>query len=129
MFSALILEICILKEKMRRNSIVLLAKADLTFGISAVFIVVTGLLRMYYFGKGINYYITNPIFVLKFSLFILIGVLSIMPTLQFLKIRKTKTEFEKIKHIKMFKLLIGTELVLLLIIPLLAVLVAKGIGL
>lgn len=129
LFSALIVELSIIKRKMACSNLIILKKADLFFGISAGFTVVTGLFRLYYFGKGEDYYLSNSIFILKFSLFILVGLLSIYPTLQFLKLRKLKTEFIKLKHFKIIRLLLIIELILLLVIPFLAVLIAKGIEL
>ncbi|WBX75759.1 DUF2214 family protein [Tenacibaculum ovolyticum] len=127
LFSALIVEVSIIKRKMTSSHFVILKKADFLFGIFAGLTVISGLLRMYYSGKGEDYYLSNPIFVLKFSLFILAGLLSIYPTLQFLKSGKLKIKVIELKHFKIIILLLRIELILLLIIPFLAVLVTKGI--
>ncbi len=128
LFSTLTVELSIIKKDMTRNSILTFRKTDLFFGIFAGLTILTGLLRMYHFGKGVDYYLSNPLFVLKFSLFILVGLLSIYPTVYFLKIKKSKMETEKIKYFKLILLIIRLELILLLLIPFLGVLVAKGIG-
>ncbi len=111
------------------NDIKILKKADLFFGVFAALTVITGLLRIYYFGKGADYYLSNPIFIAKISLFILVGVISIYPSSQFLKLKNSNKEAQKIKCFKTILFLIKIEFILLLSIPLLAVLVAKGIGL
>jgi len=128
LFAALIVALSLIKIKMKTSHFILLKKADLFFGIFAVTTVITGLFRMYSFGKGKDYYLSSPLFVLKFSLFILVGLLSIYPSLQFLKSGKLKTEFITFKHFKIIKYLLRIELILLLIIPFLAVLVAKGMN-
>lgn len=129
LFSALIVELSIIKEKMTSNHIKILRKANLFFGVFAGLTVVTGLLRMYYFGKGVDYYSSNSIFVVKFSLFIIVGFLSIYPTIQFFKLGKFTSETVGIRRFKNILFIIKLELVLLLLIPFLGVLVAKGIGL
>lgn len=126
LFSALIFELSIIKEKMTSHDFLTLRKADLFFGISAGFTIASGLFRMYYFGKGEEYYLSNPIFILKFSLFIVVGLLSIYPTLQFLKSRNLQIEFVALKYFRTIRFLLIIELILLLIIPFLAILVAKG---
>lgn len=128
LLSALIVELSIIKRKMTKSNFVILKKADLFFGVFAFLTAVTGFLRMCYFGKGEDYYLSNPIFVMKFSLFILAGLLSIYPTIQFLKLGKLKLEFIEFEHFKIILFSLRIELILLLVIPLLAVLVAKGIG-
>ena len=112
---------------MTSSNFVILKKADLFFVIFAGLTVFTGLFRMYYFGKGDDYYLSNPLFVLKFSLFIFIGLVSIYPTIQFVKSGKLKIEFIEFKHFNLIILLLIIKLILLLVIPFLAVLVAKGI--
>jgi putative membrane protein len=112
---------------MTRSNFILLKKADLFFGIFALLTVATGLFRIYYYGKGEDYYLSNLIFVLKVSLFILVGLLSIYPALQFLKSRKLNIETVELKNFRIIRFLFIIEVILLLIIPFLAVLVAKGI--
>ena len=103
--------------------------ADAFFGIFAGFTICSGLLRTFYFGKGSVYYLSNPLFKIKFSLFILVGLISIYPTIIFFKLRKPKVDFIQVKNIKIILILLKIELALLLLIPFLAVLVAKGIEL
>jgi len=128
MFSSLVVELTVLKKEMNRKEAGKLVKADLLFGIFAGLTAIFGLLRMFYYGKGVDYYLINPLFIIKLSAFILVGLLSIYPTITFLKLRKTKREIINLKQHKIIKLLIITEIAMLLIIPLLAVLVANGIG-
>jgi putative membrane protein len=57
-------------------------------GISAGFLLVVGLLRVFFFEKGAAYYFHSHAFMTKFSVFIAVGLLSIIPTLEFLSWRK-----------------------------------------
>ena len=58
-------------------------------GIAAGALFVIGLLRVFYFEKGASYYFHSHAFLTKFSLFVIIGVLSVVPTLEFLSWRDT----------------------------------------
>ena len=62
--------------------------ADAIFGASAGVILVVGLLRVFYFEKGADYYFHNAPFLAKLALFAVIGLLSIIPTRQFLSWRR-----------------------------------------
>ncbi len=127
LFSTLLLSLITLKEKMVRKSLLLLVKADLSFGIFAITTVATGVLRLFFFGKGVDYYLSNPVFIAKITLFILVGVCSVLPTVHFLKMRKSKEEIIEVENFKLIQLILKIELALLLIIPLLGVAVARGI--
>jgi putative membrane protein len=60
-------------------------RVDLVYGISAGLLIVIGLLRVYFFEKGSNYYFHNHLFWMKMALFAIVGLLSIFPTVRFLK--------------------------------------------
>ena len=87
---------------------------------------------MYYFEKGKSFYGTNPYFQAKLALFLVVGLLSIYPTLRFLKWRaQTKQGLAPVlaaNEYKAIMLLLRIELVLLLAIALCASLMARGIG-
>lgn len=117
-----------LKKKMTRSNVLLFSNVDIAFGISALFTVITGLLRVYYFGKGINYYMGNSFFVLKFSLFILVGICSIFPTMHFLKKRKLKNEVIELNYYPLLRFIILLELIIIVILPLLASFMARGVN-
>lgn len=127
MFSSVIVEATILKSEMTKNDIKILSIADLIFGITAGMTIIIGLLRMLHYGKGEDYYLNNPLFVFKLIVFSIIGMLSLYPTLAFRKARKMKKNKIHINNYKTIRLIILFEIILLLIIPLLAVLVANGI--
>jgi putative membrane protein len=58
---------------------------DRWFGIFAGLVLVVGFLRVYYFEKGKAFYFSNPFFNAKLTLFLLVGLLSIYPTIRFIK--------------------------------------------
>lgn len=64
-----------------------LQAADGVLGIAAGVLLVAGLARVFWFEKGAAYYFHSHAFLMKFSLFIIIGLLSIVPTVEFLSWR------------------------------------------
>lgn len=58
---------------------------DLAYGICAGLVLATGFARVLWFGKGAAYYMGNSLFHAKLGLFILVGLLSILPTVVFFK--------------------------------------------
>lgn len=110
-----------------------LQRCDRWYGIFALMVLVVGFLRVYCFEKGSAYYQANPYFRAKLTLFALIGLLSIYPTVRYIKWRPQtrqgaaprigEREYAGI----MFAL--RAELVLLLGMALCASLMARGVGL
>ena len=109
-----------------------LALADLGFGISAGAVLLAGLSRLLWGAKPWALYAHNPVFHTKVALFVAVGLISIWPTRAFLRWRKSaaadasfrvaESEWRRIKRIVLIEMhLIG-------VIPLLAVLMARGIG-
>jgi putative membrane protein len=125
----LVAEHLLLKKEMSRSELDRVALIDGVYGIAAITLLGAGLtLWLGEFGKPALFYTKNWIFLAKLTLYIFIGLFSIYPTVFFLKNRKGKAE-ELLPIPKIIFWLIRLELLLLFIIPLLAGLMAKGIGL
>ena len=60
-------------------------RVDLWYGISAGLLVVVGLLRVFFFEKGASFYVANLMFWIKMALFVVVGLLSIYPTIRYIK--------------------------------------------
>ena len=105
--------------------------SDRWFGVFAMVVLVVGFLRVFYFEKGKAFYASSSFFHAKLGLFVLVGLLSIYPTIRFIKWgAQTKAglapgvsaaEYGRI----MFML--RAELVLLLCVALCASLMARGV--
>lgn len=104
----------------------LLSYIDGAYGISAVIVLLTGLSLWLWLGKPEAFYYINWVFHLKFSIFIVIALLSIYPTLFFIQNRRSQATVVAIPPAVL--ILMRIELALLLPIPLLAILMARGIG-
>lgn len=107
-------------------------RCDRWYGIFAAVILVVGFLRVYRFEKGSDFYLSNPFFFVKVGLFIVIGLLSIYPTVKFLAWRKhTQQNMPPSisdKEFSSISLVLNLELSLLLVLILAASLMAKGIS-
>ena len=79
-FGSLLFERLTLKVGLNRNETISMIIADVVYGLAGVAILVTGILRVKYFGQGGDFYTGNPVFWIKVSLYILVGLLSLYPT-------------------------------------------------
>ena len=109
-----------------------LGRYDAVYGVAAVAVVVTGVLRVIYGAKGYAFYVHNPIFHIKIGLFILVGLMSIVPTINILRWKKqgkTQSDFVPTpSEIAKTRRWVMIESHLIIFIPLAAVLMARGIG-
>ncbi|MCW5912966.1 MAG: DUF2214 family protein [Cyclobacteriaceae bacterium] len=118
----------LLQKNLTRGSIGKIAKIDAVYGIASLTLLTAGLtLWLGEFGKPAIFYSKNWIFHTKLTLFLLIGLLSIYPTVFFIRNRKGNPE-EIIRVPKSVFMLVRLELLLLFIIPLLAGLMSRGVG-
>lgn len=105
---------------------------DIAYGICAGLVLLTGAARVLWFGKGIAYYMGNSLFHAKVGLFILAALLSILPTYVFFNwrnaVRAGQVPVPSPRQVKLVTWSIRLELLLLLVIPLLATLMARGYG-
>ena len=129
----LVVEYVIFKPKMTYKEARTIQRADSLYGLSAILVLVTGFLRVIYFGKGWDYYFSNHIFNTKLGLFVIIGLLSIYPTRVFIKWRKELKKQEPYLEVPLdtaskVKRVILIQILLVVILPLLAALMARGIG-
>lgn len=124
----LVSEYVLLKPELRREQIKLLSQIDAIYGLAALVLIGAGLtLWLGDIGKPSEFYTGNPIFLTKFGLYIALGLLSIYPTVFFLKHRKGNPE-DVIGIPKSIFIFLRLELLILLIMPFLAGMMAKGIG-
>lgn len=127
LIGTLIIENMAIDREISREDVRNLIKVDGIYGASAVIVLICGLTLLLAGAKPTNFYTANPVFHMKMTLFVLLALLSIYPTVFFLRNRKTKAErlAVPVAVIRVVRL----ELVLLAFIPVLAFLMARGIGL
>jgi putative membrane protein len=126
---SLVSEHLLLKPLLSKKSIDQLSKIDGIYGLAVLSLLGAGLtLWLGGHGKPTEFYSENPLFHFKLGLFVAIGLLSIYPTVFFIKHRKGNPE-ELVTVPKVIFWMIRLELLLVFGIPILAGLMAKGIGL
>jgi putative membrane protein len=121
LFVTLTVEMVLLRQTLTVENARRLLTVDGIYGAFAAALLVIGLLRVFFFEKGFAYYWSSHAFLTKLGLFIIVGILSIIPTVEFLKWRKDLKEgrvplvdparIKKLRQIMHFEL---TGLVLIL---------------
>lgn len=132
LFALLVLEHQLFNQQLDFKRARSLLRADTAFGIVAGLVLVTGAMRAMRYGKGFDYYLNNSFFHAKIGLFVIVALMSIYPTVTFLKWRPA-LKAGQVPQLtstttRWVKLIIRIELVALLLIPLMAALMARGFG-
>ena len=127
----LMVELVVLKGDLTPTSARSVLRMDAAYGIAALVLLVVGFLRVFYTEKGAAYYFSSGAFLTKLTLFIIVGLLSIYPTMKFLGWRKALREgrvpeFDAGSR-RRVRVLIHIELTLLFVIMLMAVMMARGV--
>ena len=131
MFGALAIEHLEIGESITAKTARRLATVDAIYGLSAITVLATGVARLFISPKGVMFYMKNPVFHTKFTIFILIGILSIYPTVKILKARKlarTLNDTDSVELPKSIIHMVRLEILGVALLPLLAALMARGIG-
>ena len=107
--------------------------ADLAYGISAGLLLIVGVLRVIYFEKGWGFYSQSPFFWVKMNAFLIVGLLSIDPTIRYLRwnkiLKENKAPEINEREFKRTRLLLSLEVIGLVVILFAAAMMARGIGL
>ena len=108
-----------------------LVRLDMIYAAAAVTVLATGIARTVWGVKGMGWYWSNPLLHAKVTLFVVIGLMSIVPTVRFLRWRKalrTTGALPPEAALRSTRRLVMVEAHLLALIPLLAVFLARGVG-
>ena len=108
-----------------------LAKIDMVYGASAIAVLLTGAARVTWGAKGMGWYLTNPLLHVKFTLFIVMGLLSIGPTLAYLRWRRALRADGTLPdalQVRNTRRLVMVQAHILPLVPLAAVFMARGFG-
>jgi putative membrane protein len=129
--AALMVELVLLKGDLTLASARSVLRMDMVYGIAATVLLIVGFARVFHTEKGSAYYFASASFLVKLTLFIVVGLLSIYPTIKFLGWRKALREgrapdFDAGTR-RNVRMLVHIELTLLFVIMLMAVMMARGI--
>lgn len=125
----LVAEWVLLKPQLSRAELRRLSIIDGLYGLSSLVVVGAGLTMWLAGGKPADFYNGNGIFYLKLGLVTVTGLLSAYPTVFFIRESRRGEPTDILEVPSLIRQFIRLELVLLLLIPMLAVLMASGIRL
>jgi putative membrane protein len=130
--AALAVELVLLRTEVTPAMARRLQRTDMIYGAAAGVVVVVGLLRVFYFEKGAPYYFHNGAFLAKLSLFVLVGLVSIYPTIEIARwarsVRRGDTPAIRPARLRTMRHIVHAELAAVVAILLCAALMARGIG-
>jgi putative membrane protein len=127
---ALAIEFVLLRGELTLATARKLPTVDMILGIAAGVLFVVGLARVFWFEKGAAYYFASHAFRTKLSLFVIIGLLSIIPTIEFLSWRKAVKQGQMpdvaARKLRTVRVVIHAELAAVVVILLCAAIMARG---
>ncbi|MEW6684426.1 MAG: DUF2214 family protein [Nitrospirota bacterium] len=130
--AALVVELVLIRDELTVARARKIQRADVVFGIAAGVVLVVGFLRVFYFERGSSYYFHSIPFLAKLSLFVIVGLLSIYPTIEFLSwgksVKRGQVPVVSDSKIRTLRSLIHYELVGVVLLLFCAALMAKGVG-
>jgi putative membrane protein len=128
--AALAVEFTLIRQELTLASARRLQVTDIVLGIAAGFLLIVGLCRVFFFEKGADYYFHSQAFLAKFSIFIVVGLLSIIPKVEFLSWNKPLRDGEvpdiSARKLRLVTAAIHGELFAIALILLGAAIMARG---
>lgn len=130
--ACVVYEFIAFRRNMGKDEIRRIQRVDLVYGISAGLLLVVGVLRVVFFEKGANFYMNNPFFWVKMDAFLIVGLLSIDPTIRYIRWNRTlqRNEIPEISETvyKRTRLLLSLQVIGLAVVLLGAAMMARGVG-
>ena len=130
--AALVAELALLRTALTARSARQVQVADLAYGIAAGLVLAIGFFRVFYFEKGSAYYFHSAPFIAKVTIFALVGLASIYPTVEFLSwgrdLKQGRIPRLPEGKARILRTIIAWELAGLVLVILCAALMARGIG-
>ena len=129
LLASLLGEHLVLTQEMAMSEARTLQRLDIIYGGSALLVLVTGIMRMY-LEKGTTYYLHNGAFHALIGLFVVVALISIFPTVVFLRwradTRAGRGQQLAPRQFKRLQMIVRSEMALLLLAPLFATWMAHG---
>ena len=132
LFAFMTVEVMLMRGALDPAAVRLLARVDIWYFGSAIAALITGMLRLGFGAKGSDFYLSSwPIYV-KVGLFIAVGLISIHPTMTFMRWKKSFDHDpafcvgdEERRRVRKYLMI---EVHLAALIPIFAVVMARGLG-
>jgi putative membrane protein len=126
-FGIVFAEFWALRRGISAGTVQRVASMDLWYGALAAAIIVIGFCRAIYAAKGWAYYSHNAFFWAKIGTFAAIGLLSVPPTIAFIRWRKS-AGLPTDSDLKSIRWYLHMELALFVFLPIFAAAMARGYG-
>lgn len=117
----------ILRKDVTRGQVALAQRLDIVYAVMVVIVLLTGFAQWFLVGKPADFYSSNPVFHAKVTLFLIVGLVSIYPSVFLGRNRKGDAN-ELIAVPGGVIWCVRIELILLFLMPLLASIMARGMG-
>ena len=128
--SCLVAEVVFYAQALDAPTFARLRRVDQAYGMLAGAVILSGIARVVYSPKTAAYFLHNPVFWTKMSLFAAVAVLSIPPTLHFVRLRKAVqpdgTVHIERKAYAATRTFLLAQTALFVLIPLCAAFMARG---
>ena len=124
-------ELLVCRPGLGPEQVRLLPRLDIVFFAGALLALATGLLRLFFYAKGVAFYLPNGAFHVKMALYLAIALISVVPTTRFIRWRRALDAggaAPDAAAVARVRRLIHLELLLFALMPLMAVLMARGTG-
>jgi putative membrane protein len=132
-FGALVLERRLIRANPSKEDATLMVITDVVYGIAALGLLGSGILRVVVFAADSSYYTANPLFWWKVGTYLAVGGLSLYPTITYIlwALPLRRGELPQVSEALANRLawILNIELAGFAAIPLMATLMARGVGL
>jgi putative membrane protein len=132
-FAALVVERRLIQPNPERRTAIVMVITDVVYGVASLSLLLSGILRVLYFGQGTTFYTANPLFWCKVGTYLAVGALSLYPTITYIlwssPLRRGEDPKVSEGLASRIRLTINIELLGFALIPMLASLMARGVGL
>ena len=127
LFGVLISELVVVRRGMAPDAVAWVARVDLWYGVLAGLILAVGFSRAVFAAKGWHYYSHNEFFWAKIAAFALVGLISVPPTIAFIRWRRDSVAPND-SQLAGVRRGLWAELVLFALLPIFAAAMARGYG-
>jgi len=128
----LVAQYWMLKRPVDRVQVTLLGAMGLGQLLAGAAVIATGMALASTFGMGSGYYLGHPLFLLKMGLFAVLAAVSILPLLQYVhwarEARRRPAFLPLLREVERVRAALSLMIGLMALLPLPAVLVARGFG-
>ena len=127
LFGVLAVELAVVRPGMSTGQVALAARIDRLYGLFAMLMIVIGFTRAVFAAKGWDYYSHNGFFWAKIASFALVGALSALPTIRFIRWRRAshRPDDAEVARLRRF---LHAQAALFFLIPIFAAAMARGYG-